>query len=930
MPSNAVRRSRNRSSSTALPKHEPPSNPNNRNQYSTPLMHHASAVHQPVTLTTSPLRPASAAQTSTTMSAASRYAHNLKVLRRRDPSIQRIIDQFSHVCVFHHNGKSWEKQGFEGPMFVYERADYPPYGFYVLNRMGMDDYIQRLWPEDILGVQGNYLWLRSWPEWSRKRICDIEASCGGKELNPFDERYKWDQQSRPIEGTEVYLTIGLWMFTTEVREPLMTVMLRLHDFIAKNLPYPEEYCYGPDNPPPPNPFPFMTNGAPKRTPSAASTASGVSASSSTHTGSANTTSSTRSRRHSPDMAFVSSSIHQMPQSGSMNSNPPDPDVETPKLRSKSLKRKGPRETFPIGSGDVTPMGHGSKQVSDLNTLFARLAQPSVSGRAVNAEPGSSSPSTMNDQPSMLENLMGQRDSIRPVLRSSFMSSSHLPRDDLSIPTKITLEGLFASVLKSPVDNESSNSPLNQNTEDGSIPDRQSRSHSESFHGSIAPETTRLPAGDDPDYRKSPATRTGLALLNDIFASASNSHPVSSGAIPSTSQSHGNFDTENQHALASVRPANSDTQDEPETIEIYSPRPQAPLSLASMFDAAALDDRSTPITGLGLEVNGVEHDHQTILTQSVLDTLLGTGGSMNRENDRSQVDIREEPVEMDGAEVEGVKRRRLLHIIGLRGSSQSPHGQTNANGNITPRGALDDSAESGPSSYAEPVLLNQSVPQTAVSFADTEIMFAEEDDDEPIVELDFSDTQALSDIRVFERRERVLREQLIERRVASRNASRSTTPAVVNFEQGTQPDEMNGAHSGAEVAIIDTHSDPEFTGPVLVDLTPSSQHLPFVKANVLPTSPAQMLQPRRRRQLDPPSKRRFVVDEEKGKIEERVKRNPLSPLFVETLLSTLSWTAQLVLMLMVSSLTCIRNNQIMLCRKSFLTHFHLSVISCLRT
>ncbi|KAJ3754668.1 hypothetical protein F5880DRAFT_1437780, partial [Lentinula raphanica] len=95
------------------------------------------------------------------MSAASRYAHNLKVLRRRDPSIQRIIDQFSHVCVFHHNGKSWEKQGFEGPMFVYERADYPPYGFYVLNRMGMDDYIQRLWPEDILGVQGNYLWLRS-------------------------------------------------------------------------------------------------------------------------------------------------------------------------------------------------------------------------------------------------------------------------------------------------------------------------------------------------------------------------------------------------------------------------------------------------------------------------------------------------------------------------------------------------------------------------------------------------------------------------------------------------------------------------------------------------------------------------------------------------------------------------------------------------
>ncbi|KAJ4485477.1 hypothetical protein J3R30DRAFT_3233386, partial [Lentinula aciculospora] len=95
------------------------------------------------------------------MSAASRYAHNLKVLRRRDPSILRIFDQFSHVCVYHHNGECWEKKGFEGSMFLYERADYPPYGFYILNRMGMDDYIQRLWPEDNMSVTGSYLMLRT-------------------------------------------------------------------------------------------------------------------------------------------------------------------------------------------------------------------------------------------------------------------------------------------------------------------------------------------------------------------------------------------------------------------------------------------------------------------------------------------------------------------------------------------------------------------------------------------------------------------------------------------------------------------------------------------------------------------------------------------------------------------------------------------------
>lgn len=55
------------------------------------------------------------------MSAMSRYNHNLKVLRRRDPSIVSIFDQFSHVCVYHYNGSKWEKQGFEGTMFLYER-----------------------------------------------------------------------------------------------------------------------------------------------------------------------------------------------------------------------------------------------------------------------------------------------------------------------------------------------------------------------------------------------------------------------------------------------------------------------------------------------------------------------------------------------------------------------------------------------------------------------------------------------------------------------------------------------------------------------------------------------------------------------------------------------------------------------------------------
>jgi hypothetical protein len=62
------------------------------------------------------------AQSHLGMSPQSRYLSNMKVVRRRDPSIVSIFDQFSHVCVYHHNGDKWEKQGYEGSMFLYERC----------------------------------------------------------------------------------------------------------------------------------------------------------------------------------------------------------------------------------------------------------------------------------------------------------------------------------------------------------------------------------------------------------------------------------------------------------------------------------------------------------------------------------------------------------------------------------------------------------------------------------------------------------------------------------------------------------------------------------------------------------------------------------------------------------------------------------------
>lgn len=66
------------------------------------------------------------------MPTAAKTASNLKVLRRRDPSIIGILDQFVYVCIYHAEpdglkedgtiNYKWVKQGFEGSMFLYERC----------------------------------------------------------------------------------------------------------------------------------------------------------------------------------------------------------------------------------------------------------------------------------------------------------------------------------------------------------------------------------------------------------------------------------------------------------------------------------------------------------------------------------------------------------------------------------------------------------------------------------------------------------------------------------------------------------------------------------------------------------------------------------------------------------------------------------------
>ena len=49
------------------------------------------------------------------------YHNNLTVLKRGDPTITSIIDQFSHVCVYNRNNDNWQKCGYEGSMFIFEK-----------------------------------------------------------------------------------------------------------------------------------------------------------------------------------------------------------------------------------------------------------------------------------------------------------------------------------------------------------------------------------------------------------------------------------------------------------------------------------------------------------------------------------------------------------------------------------------------------------------------------------------------------------------------------------------------------------------------------------------------------------------------------------------------------------------------------------------
>lgn len=156
-----------------------------------------------------------------------------------------------------------------------EHSDsYPPYGFYIMNRVGMEDYNQRLYPEDGVGAHGNYLMLRHYPDFTARRIADARAMLHPSMQEGPSSKFAPELAIADLEKLHDVdkgrsQTVGLWCLATDARESMTDVMLRyaiqeiqhtfvadcghrLHSYIKQNLPYPDEHRYGPDRPPPPN------------------------------------------------------------------------------------------------------------------------------------------------------------------------------------------------------------------------------------------------------------------------------------------------------------------------------------------------------------------------------------------------------------------------------------------------------------------------------------------------------------------------------------------------------------------------------------------------------------------------------------------------------------------------------------------------------
>ncbi|CAJ0759879.1 5394_t:CDS:2 [Entrophospora sp. SA101] len=92
------------------------------------------------------------------MDFAARNAVNLSVLKRHDEYIVEIIDTSSHVVVylFDRDQSTWTKKGVEGTISIQ-----PVFGFIVMNRLGLDNFMAPLVDNMDLEFKDEYIIYRT-------------------------------------------------------------------------------------------------------------------------------------------------------------------------------------------------------------------------------------------------------------------------------------------------------------------------------------------------------------------------------------------------------------------------------------------------------------------------------------------------------------------------------------------------------------------------------------------------------------------------------------------------------------------------------------------------------------------------------------------------------------------------------------------------
>lgn len=123
-----------------------------------------------------------------------------------------------------------------------------------------------------MNILGDYLMYKCYPDYTALRLG-----------LPLDRDVDPELATDKRKGRAI--TVGLWMFDMDSREPMKDVLMRsdsvsirelywtlkvlhrLHDYIKRDEPYPEQFRCGPEHPLPPNPHLKISNdSSPEHTP----------------------------------------------------------------------------------------------------------------------------------------------------------------------------------------------------------------------------------------------------------------------------------------------------------------------------------------------------------------------------------------------------------------------------------------------------------------------------------------------------------------------------------------------------------------------------------------------------------------------------------------------------------------------------------------